>query len=291
MRKLEPHEHDAAGGAGSVVETAEEVGRRGGVGIPVRCDHASDADTRALFERIASEQGGRLDVLVNNALTLPDMGAGDDGKSKFQLPFWKQGPALWDAVCNVGLRSHYVASCFAAPIMIKNRSGLIVNVSSFGGLGYTFNVAYGVGKAGVDRLSADMARELESHDVGCVSLWPGIVKTDRILKFAEGSSMFDLSYAEDPLYAGRAVAALAADPSAVKKHTGKVCVVAELAREYGFRDADGSQPPSIRSLQFLIPNGLSQAGIRLPRWAASLIPPVHMPWWLMRRAKFPANTE
>ena len=223
-------------GERSVGATAEEVSRRGGVGVAARCDHADDEQTRAVFERVRSEHGG-LDVLVNNVFAIP--------KEKFWgTPFWEQPIALWDTMHTVGLRSHYVASVFAAPLLIE-RGGLIVNVSSFGGAGYQLNVAYGVGKAGVDRLSADMAHELRSHGVACVSLYPGIVRTEYILEHA-AHLPFSLEASESPELSGRAVAALAADPR-VLEQTGTVQVVAELAARYGFEDVDGAVPPSLRS--------------------------------------------
>jgi dehydrogenase/reductase SDR family protein 1 len=142
----------------------------------------------------------------------------------------------------VGLRSHYVAAWHAAPAMIARGRGLIVNVSSFGAKIHAVSVAYGVGKAGVDRMSRDMGRELRAHGVAVVSIWPGIVKTERHLAEQLG---LDPSQGESAQFSGRAVAALAADPDVLEK-TGQALVVAELAREYGFTDVDGRQPPSLR---------------------------------------------
>eukprot|EP00904_Undaria_pinnatifida_P014191 jgi/Undpi1/9902/HiC_scaffold_28.g12356.m1 len=267
---------------GTLEETAAAIDAAGGKGIPVACDHADDAQARdihtlplcgtapcphpegcavkALFERVESEQG-KLDVLVNNAFTL---GPGDQLKTKF----WKQGANAWDPLMTVGLRSHYMASCFAAPLIIKSakdrdrKPGMIACVSSFGGLTYTFNVAYGVGKAGVDRLVKDMAIELEEENVAVVSLYPGIVVTEKMDSLMKTPDVFEektgipmCSPMETPFFTGRAVAALAADEGIMKK-TGKVHVVAELAKEYSFDDVDGGRPPSIRSLRFLLPTYL-----------------------------------
>jgi len=223
---------------GTIGGTAAEVTRRGGRGVAIRCDHRDDAAVEAVFHAVRAREG-RLDVLVNNVFALPDAMA-------FNVPFWEQPLSLWDEMHSVGLRSHYVASVFAAPIMIAQGSGLIVNVSSIGGAGYAINVAYGVGKAGVDRLAADMAHELKDRGVAAVSLWPGIVKTERILALAKVMEMpFDVSRGESPELSGRAVVALAADPDVMAK-TGQVLVVAELAEEYGFTDVDGSRPRSLR---------------------------------------------
>jgi dehydrogenase/reductase SDR family protein 1 len=144
----------------------------------------------------------------------------------------------------VGLRSHYVAAVHAARVMVPAARGLIVNVSSFGAKIYAVNVAYGVGKAGVDRMSRDMGRELAPRGVCAISLWPGIVKTERLLVEHERLG-FDPSKGESPQLSGRAVAAVAADEGRLR-HAGKPLVVAELAREYGFTDLDGTVPASLR---------------------------------------------
>lgn len=287
-RSTEEPPASSAGGGGTVLATAEAVTAAGGRGIALQCDHADDAQVRAAMARIEAEAGG-LDVLVNNAFSLTE-------EVPFFGKFWEQGAPMWDAVCNVGLRSHYVASCLAVPLLQARRRsagpaatpGLIVNVSSFGGMGYTFNVAYGVGKAGVDRLAADMAVELRAEGVASVSLWPGVVRTERMVKFSkteEGAKAFDLGQSESPLLSGRVVAALAAD-AGVMGRTGEVVVVAEAAREYGVVDEDGSQPPSIRSLQFLVP--FVMKGLSPP---AALIPDVRLPTWLLAKGKASTPSE
>ncbi len=213
---------------GTITKTAEEVTKLGGHGIAVHCDHRSDAEVDALFRQVREEQG-RLDILVNNATSLiypwPPEGQ-----------FWEQPIALWDEIHIVGLRSHYVASAFAAPIMIAQRSGLIVNISSAGATRYVYNVAYGVGKAGVDKLAADMAHELQPHNVSAISLWPGLTKTENVMAHPE---QYDLSRAVSPQFNGRVVAALAADPIVMEK-TGRSLRVADLAKEYGFIDNEAA---------------------------------------------------
>ncbi len=223
---------------GSITETAEAVTRAGGRGIPVRCDHGVDAEVEALFARIRAERG-HLDILVNNAFAVPT------GKVH-GAPFWELPLSVWDEMHRVGLRSHYVASVYAAPLLFAAPGGapkLIANVSSFGARVYALNVAYGVGKAGVDRLSADMAKELAPRGVASISLWPGVVKTERVLR---GELPYSTEGAESPVFSGRAVAALAADPKLMEK-TGQRLIVAELAEQYGFTDVDGSRPKSLRA--------------------------------------------
>lgn len=222
---------------GSIGETAAEVTKLGGQGIAVQVDHADDAQVKALFERVKAEQG-RLDVLVNNVFAVPK------GKV-FGAPFWELGLNVWDDVHSVGLRSHYVASVYGVPLMLESGPGLVVNVSSFGAKVYALNVAYGVGKAGVDRLSQDMAVDLKPKGITAVSLWPGVVKTERVLS---GELPYSTENAETAQFTGRAVVALFEDPKRLER-TGKRWVVAELAEEYGFTDLDGSRPKSLRAVK------------------------------------------
>ena len=220
---------------GTIGETAEAVTALGGKGIAVPCDHGKDGEIEALFERVRVE-AKRLDILVNNAFAIPD--------GKLIGPFWELPLPQWDTFHGVGLRSHYVASWYAAPMMALARRGLIVNVSSFGAKVYAISVAYGVAKSALDRMSRDMGRELMPHGVCVVSLWPGIVKTERLLA-EPGRIGFDPTHGESPQFSGRAVAALASDEKRLAK-SGQALVVAELADEYGFTDIDGSKPASLR---------------------------------------------
>ena len=220
---------------GTIGETAEEVSARGGRGIAAACDHSDDTQVAHLIARVNREQG-RLDILVNNAFAVPE--------GKLVAPFWELPIEQWDVMHRVGLRSHYVATWHAAPIMIAQKLGLVVNVSSFGAKVQAVNVAYGVGKAGVDRMTRDMSRELKPHGVTVVSLWPGVVKTERLLAEPERLG-FDMTNAESPMLSGRAVAAIAEDPERLAK-TGQALIVAELAKEYGFTEIDGSMPVSMK---------------------------------------------
>jgi NAD(P)-dependent dehydrogenase (short-subunit alcohol dehydrogenase family) len=139
---------------------------------------------------------------------------------------------------SAGVRAHYQASQLAAPAMIAQRRGLIVNISSWAAQKHIGNVAYGVSKAATDKMTADMATELKPHGVAVVSLYPGLVRTEKVM---EAAQYLDLSNSESPEFIGRAVAALAADPD-VLRYTGKVLVAAGLAKEYGFKDIDGKTP-------------------------------------------------
>jgi dehydrogenase/reductase SDR family member 1 len=284
---------------GSVEETAQQVTLLGGRGIPVFCDHANDTQVEQLMRRIADEYG-RLDILVNNAFQFPAVGE-NALEFMMQRKFWQQGAAAWDSVHTVGLRSHYIATCYAMPLLLKARDAsirqgrppLIVMISSFGGLAYSFNVAYGVGKAGVDRLVKDMAVELADEGVGVVSLWPGVVRTERTEQAMENGDWqkyvgLSTALAESPQFTGRAVVALATDddPTRRMKKFGTYQVVAELATEYGFTDVDGSQPPSIRSLRFLLYNYAWDEAQRA-KWSPSWIPDWRLPFWIMAQGRPP----
>ena len=226
-------EEGSAALPGTIGATAEEVSALGGRGIAVMCDHRDDAEVASLFQRVR-EESGRLDVLVNNAFLIPkELTSG--------LPFWEVPVSNWDDMLDVGTRSAFVASCLAARIMVPAGRGLIANVSSSGAREYAWHVAYGVGKAALDKLTADTAHELRSHGVTVVSLWPGLVKTERIARVGDAMPALDTSGAESQRFTGRAVVALATDPE-VHRKTGQAIPSRELALEYGFRDVDGSLP-------------------------------------------------
>ncbi|HWE54216.1 MAG TPA: SDR family NAD(P)-dependent oxidoreductase [Acidimicrobiales bacterium] len=230
---------------GTVNATAAEIDELGGHGIAVPCDHADDEQVAAVFERITYDHGD-LDVLVNNVYDAP-------GSARWLgKPFWEVPARGWDETFRVGVRSHYVASVLAAPLLMNGLGGLIVNVSSPGAISYSHNVVYGVGKAAIDRMTADMAHELAPHLVSVVSIWPGIVNTEllqtvppdaegkRVLRLP-GEGEYDLALAESPHFAGRAVVALAGDGRRAER-SGQAFYIYDLARSYGFTDIDGRVP-------------------------------------------------
>lgn len=226
---------------GSVYATAEEIGERGGTGVPVICDHSDDDQVRALFEQVGRERGG-LDVLVNNAFTIPD-GLARKG------PFWEKPLAL-QSMLDVGMRSAYVATYYAAPLLIRGDGGLVVNTSSFGGRCYMHGPAYGAGKAAVDKMAHDMAVDFRPYNVAVVSLWMGLLKTERNRALFDGVPDKYASFAagaESPEFSGRVIDALARSPEPMK-WTGRVLIGAELGEELGVTDVDGSRPRSHRAM-------------------------------------------
>jgi dehydrogenase/reductase SDR family member 1 len=221
---------------GTIYQTADEVTKLGGQCIAIQCDHENDQQVRAVFDRIRTQQN-RLDILVNNVWGGYEHF--NDGTEFWkEKGFWTIPLSRWDKMFQAGVRAHYVSSVFAAPIMIAQGSGLIVNISFFAAQKDNAGVAYGIAKSASDRMAACMAYELREHNVAVVSLYPGLVRTESILKAAE---YFDLSNSESPQFIGRAVAALASDPQIMSK-SGQILVAAAVAQEYGFTDVDGQQP-------------------------------------------------
>jgi dehydrogenase/reductase SDR family protein 1 len=224
---------------GTIHQTAQEAARLGGRCIAIQCDHREDREVESVFQRIGAEQN-RLDILVNNV-----WGGYEhyhDGTEFWkETGFWTVPISRWDAMFQAGVRAHYVASVLAAPIMIAQQAGLMVNISFFAGQRDDKGVAYGVAKAASCRMAACMAHELREHGVTVVCLYPGLVRTESVMKAAE---YFDLSNSESPQFIGRAVAALAADPEILRK-SGQTLVAAALAQEYGFTDVDGKQPRAL----------------------------------------------
>ncbi len=201
----------------------------------ITCDHTDDLAVSDLFAKIESATG-RIDILVNSVWGGYERMV-ENGEFTWPAPFWEQPAWRWDAMVTAGVRSAFIASQHAARKMVKQRSGLIVNISYWAAQKYIGNTINGLAKAATDKMSADMAHELRPHGVDVVSLYPGLVRTEAVL----ASGAFDLSNSESPEFIGHAVAALACDPDA-SRWSGSVVLAAELAEEYGFTDVDGKRP-------------------------------------------------
>jgi NAD(P)-dependent dehydrogenase (short-subunit alcohol dehydrogenase family) len=227
---------------GTVGETAAEVTRRGGKGIAVQVDHAKDDQVAALFEQVHREQA-RLDLLVNNAFSLPE-------DLTEPQPFWEKPTSNWEMV-DVGVRSNFVAAWHAAKIMVPQKSGLIVAISGYVGVTYTYGVVFGTCKSAVDRMARDMAIELKPHNVASMSLWQGLTFTERAERnlgrnpAMKAQIVTNPSIGCTPEFPGRVIAALAKDPN-VMKRSGGTFITAEVAQDYGVTDIDGKVIPSLR---------------------------------------------
>jgi dehydrogenase/reductase SDR family member 1 len=228
-----------SGSTGSLTTTAKSIRALGASAIPIRCDATDDAQVADLFARIRAEVG-RLDILVNAAFDTPGF------RSSIGVPFWELPLRVWTEVVDLGTRSAYSACVAATPLLLDSGGGLIVNISGRGAEAYRYNVAYGVGKAALDRMTRDMAHELLDRQVCVVSIWPGTTRTEHIdAMLARGdewarTNVGEVESMETPRYLGRTVVALASDVD-VMKRSGRRFWTAELAREYGVADEFGRQ--------------------------------------------------
>lgn len=229
---------------GTIEATAAAVTAAGGVGIPVQVDHGDERQVVELFERIGRDHG-RLDLLVNNAWSA------HDAKEDLGIrPFWQIPTRLWQSMIDGGARLGLLTSTHAVPLMLGRGRGLIVNTTFWDHDQYTGNLYYDLAKAVINRLAFDMAQDLQPHGIAAVAVSPGWMRTELVLQAFDADEAHwqdhpALAATESPLYLGRAVAALAADP-AVMARSGQCLTVGELAQQYGFTDVDGRQPPPFR---------------------------------------------
>lgn len=226
---------------GTVYATAKAVDVAGGTGVPVVCDHGDDDQVTKLFERVKAERGS-LDILVNNATELHD-------QLIVSGPFWKKSADMAN-ILDVGLRSSYIATWHAAPLMVgHDDSSLVVFTSTYGANCYAHGPAYGAQKAGTDKLAHDMAIDFREDNVSTVSIWMGLLKTERTmaaLASEPGKFKFLTQVGtETPEFTGHLITALYADPK-IMDRSGQVFIGAELAHEYNISDKDGRSPPSHR---------------------------------------------
>ncbi len=213
----------------------------GGKGIAVRVDHSDDDQVKALFDQIEREQG-RVDILVNNAALIRD-------DMMRRTKFWEEPINVIDTL-DVGLRSSYVATVYAAPLMLPQRKGLVVFTSSSGAVHYAFGPAYGVPKAGTDKMAADMAVDFKEFGIASISIWMGSLLTQRVRTIIASNPEklgHILDTAETPELTGHVIWALYNDPKLIDV-SGQTLIGAELAVKYGIKDEADRQPPSYRDL-------------------------------------------
>ncbi len=222
----------------TIDDTAEMVIARGGVGIPVRCDHTIDEEVESLFQKVEAEQG-KLDILVNNVWG----GYEKDPDGLFPGPFWDQPMWRWDAMFVAGVRAHYSASRIAARIMLPQKQGLIVNTTFYDRGKYFQPLSYFLAKNTINQMAYGMGLELREHNIAAIALSPGWMRTEAVLASIAPNakpSPEEYDQTESVEYIGRAVLALATDPQVINK-SGQIWTAGDLAREYGFTDVDGRQ--------------------------------------------------
>lgn len=224
-------------GSDALHSVVAEIAGLGGKAVGMVCDHGDDASVEALFARIDKELG-RLDLLVNNATFVNAMEMTKPGG------FWEKPLNLADMI-DVGLRSHYVAAYFAAPLMIRTGASLIANISFYGAVSYHYGPAYGAAKAGTDKMTFDMAADLRPHGVAAVSIWPGLILTDMLKSIPKEhlppQLVADLPNFETPEFTGLVLDALLGAPDLMER-SGQTFIGAALGQEFGIRDTDGKQP-------------------------------------------------
>ncbi len=222
---------------GSIQETANEINEGNGIGVALHCDHTDDNRVKEVFDDIL-EKEQRIDILVNNVWGGYECMFDDRGEYIWEKSFWEQPIEQWDLMFAAGVRAHYVSSRYAAKIMVKQKHGLIVNLSHWAARKFNGNVCYGISKAATDKLTSDTAHDLLSDNIAVISLYPGLVRTERVMRAAE---FLDLSNSESPQYLGRVIAAMYKDPSLLKK-SGNPFIAAQLGLAYGISDIDGKMP-------------------------------------------------
>ncbi|WP_306319586.1 MULTISPECIES: SDR family oxidoreductase [unclassified Streptomyces] len=227
----------------TIEETAERVTAAGGHGIPVRTDHSRPDEVRALVDRIAAEQDGRLDVLVNSVW-------GGDPLTDWEHPLWEQDLDTGFRLLRQAVDTHIITSRYALPLMVARGSGLVVEVTDGNTARYRGTLFYDLAKSSVIRLAVAQAAELRPHGVAAVALTPGFLRSEAMLdhfgvteaNWRDGAARDPhFAHSETPAYLGRAVAALAADPNVLAK-SGRALATWGLYEEYGFTDIDGTQP-------------------------------------------------
>ncbi|HEU4620251.1 MAG TPA: SDR family NAD(P)-dependent oxidoreductase [Gammaproteobacteria bacterium] len=226
----------------TIEETAELIEAAGGIAHAVRVDHSSEAEVERFFADLDARHG-RLDVLVDSV-------AGEHPLMRQWCSFWETDLSEAEALFRQAFLSHVITVKHAAPILIRARRGLIVEVTENDIIGAGGNPLARNAKDGLKLLALGMAAELEPHAVAAVAVTPGFLRSERMLEHfgvdeenwrEAGKQDRNFLESESPLFVGRVVAALAADPSVLAR-TGQLLSSWEAAREYGISDVDGRRP-------------------------------------------------
>jgi NAD(P)-dependent dehydrogenase (short-subunit alcohol dehydrogenase family) len=227
----------------TIEQTADLIAAAGGTAIPVRTDHSRPDEVRSLIDQIAAEQAGRLDILVNCVW-------GGDSLTHWGQPLWEQDLDTGLRLLRRAVDTHIITSRFALPLLVARGGGLVVEVTDGNTSRYRGSFFYDIAKSAVIRLAVAQAAELKPHGVAAVAITPGFLRSEAMLEgfgvteatWRDGAAKDpNFAYSETPAYLGRAVAALACDPAIMDK-TGQALATWDLYKEYGFTDADGTQP-------------------------------------------------
>jgi NAD(P)-dependent dehydrogenase (short-subunit alcohol dehydrogenase family) len=227
----------------TIEETAELITARGGQGIPVRVDHTEPEQVKALFERIGDEQGGRLDIIVNDVW-------GGEKLTEWGTPYWEGSLDKALLMQRRAVHSHMITSYYGAPLLVQRGEGLIVEVTDGYDYRYRGNLPYSLAKVSVIHLAEAQAAELRPHGVAAVAVTPGFLRSEEMLDYfgvteanwrdgAQKEPHFLQS--ETPFFLARGLAALAAEPDLLSK-SGKAYTSWGLSDDYGIEDVDGRRP-------------------------------------------------
>lgn len=227
----------------TIDETAAIVTARGGRGIAIQVDHTVPEQVALLFEQV-----GDIDILIN------DIWGGDD------LIEW--GKKLWETKLEDGLtlidraiKTHIITSYYGLPRVRKN--GLVVEITDGDAYYYRGHFFYDLVKTTVIRMAFALSQELQGRDVTAVAVTPGFLRSEWMLDHfgvTEANwrdavvKVKPFAASETPLFVGRGIAALAADPNVASKN-GRVYASWDLADEYELNDADGTRPHFMRWLE------------------------------------------
>lgn len=272
----------------SLNSTANAVTTAGGTCETYVVDHSDDHSIREFFDALRKKET-RLDFFINNAFSA--VGFITDSMN---VPYWEksvENPAtpdaesdpgrVWDAVNGVGLKNNYVCSVYATRMMLE-QGGVIVNISSWGGLSTLFDAVYAVGKSAVDRLGTELAIGAP-EGVGSITLCPGYVGTEALLNEIEkeenDEELPDWN-CETPFFVGRVLASVLADKALTEAMNGKIVIAAEAAERLGVFDENGFRCLSFRSIRF---NLMSAMPFLQKSFVRHIIPrTLYAPWWAVR---------
>jgi NAD(P)-dependent dehydrogenase (short-subunit alcohol dehydrogenase family) len=227
----------------TIDETAELVTQAGGQGIAVQVDHTQPAQVDALFQRIAGERKGQLDIVVN------DIWGGDE-LAEWDVPFWEHSLQAGLTMLERAVNTHVITSHYAAPLLVRRKRGVIFEITDGKTYDYRGTFFYDLVKVTVMRMALTMAKELEPHQVAAMAVTPGFLRSEAMLEhfgvteqnWRDGAKQDRFfAFSETPHYIGRAIVALASDPNILSK-TGQTLATWDLVEEYGFTDLDGTQP-------------------------------------------------